>query len=707
MKKIDRKNIIFSLALLAIIVFQGLVLNHWAAKDTRPSEWDQSIHILRAMEYEETVQDVGWRAFLQPAYFDYPPFYHANLIWALGIVDDANDAGALVNFIFFVVLIISVFLIGAHFFDRFRGLAAAFLVSCYPIVIKMSRQTLIDFALLSFVVLSIYLLIKTENFRRLYWSVGLGVVFGLTMLLKWTAFIYISGPLVLALYQGIKKRYFLSIGLMVLSLCLVAAPWYLCNLFLVFEQLLDATTQHPASGVYFGRWFNWLWYPITLIDQINIFFVLLFIPGVIQSIRKRKHLFLWLWLIVPFVLFSLLSNKNIRYTMPVLPAVALLSVSWISIKNQKLFWVFLSVILFVFIVFLRSPHSRGSLVYGAAKVTLFPVDRPYPADWKHNEIIDFVVHNRKKEDPFTRVVTLSNVPTFHSRTLEVTLKRKGIKNCSFRGPSRRRWMEFSEFILLKKGNLGPPKSIGRIQRCVEVIKDSPDWFSQVYKEVGRWRLPDHSDAVLFQAQPDPVMDMNLGLFNFSVDEMVIGRIRAEGVQLKAIPSSLEDVARGHLAELSLSSQKVEYKDLTFEDVNLTLINPQVNLPLFLEEQKIEFLRLGRLKPEGTINTKSLLAYADRKCKWLKDPHIFFGDSHILIRGKVALFPIELGANIEVRGRTLETKLTRFRIAHIPIPLFLFGSITDQQVDLNPNREMPFYFDLKNIRGMGEQLRLET
>ncbi|HKP87081.1 MAG TPA: hypothetical protein VJZ26_13340, partial [Blastocatellia bacterium] len=66
--------------------------------------------------------------------------------------------------------------------------------------------------------------------------------------------------------------------------------------------------------------------------QMQMPFALLFGAGLIYSlVRLRKQsVMLYLWMLSGIGAFTLIANKDVRYTVPVLPAAALLSVCWVS-----------------------------------------------------------------------------------------------------------------------------------------------------------------------------------------------------------------------------------------------------------------------------------------------------------------------------------------------------------------------------------------
>src|SRR5581483_2275448 len=75
-----------------------------------------------------------------------------------------------------------------------------------------------------------------------------------------------------------------------------------------------------------------IFYWHTLISaQMQMPFGILFGLGTLYSLvrARRESLMLYLWLLSGVIMFTLVANKDVRYTVPVLPAAALLSVCWL------------------------------------------------------------------------------------------------------------------------------------------------------------------------------------------------------------------------------------------------------------------------------------------------------------------------------------------------------------------------------------------
>ncbi len=701
MRLFSRKSVV----LFFLIALNGFVLWRWMHQDAQPLSWDESIHMSVACDIHDGLARHDWMVLLKPATFNYPPIYHLTLALGMNVVKNLADVGAFVNFFYLVLLMVCVYFIGTHFLEPEHALTAAFLISCYPIIADIARFPMTDLALTAFVALGYLCLVKSEHFENVFWSLLFGVSVGLGMLIKWTGVFYLLGPLVLSLWHGLSEKRFKSIALSMALAGLLMLPWYSINLIVFMKRILLNSSLPPAGGMNLGAW-NWLWYWAGLFDQLYLPFFLLLIPGLLVFFWKPKFWSLFLWFVVPMIFFTFLNNKNTRYTMPVLPAAALLSVAWLP-PFRKIPLIIVNIIAALFFVtfhFFPAVHAGFNL--GPVPVPILSSREPVKADWQHKAILDKIRELKDPQTPFARVLLLSNTPFFHNNSLEMTARSLGVKGVSFRGPAKKRWLELYEFILIKTGDLGPDFTIGTVKNCVDFVSNPPDWFRNVYQEAGRWPLPDGSQGLLLHASPKPQNIPFDGLFNLELGEFQMPNVVAQKVSFKAVPLSPAQTAVGRLKELDFACASLSYKDFTIENVSLRFIQPQLNVPLFLESQEIQLIGLARLQPRVTLNADTLLAYIAKKAKFLRETEVDFEKEKIKLKTKASGVPLTLQASVWVQGDALHTRLDSLTVAGIPLPSFLLQSVTNRTVALTPNDEIPFYLDIHSIQGKGKTLVIE-
>lgn len=692
-------------ALIGVAVVNGWVLARWVQKDTRPLAWDESIHTHVAMDYRERWREEGPFAVLEPALFNYPPLYHVSVAAALGKTDDVGDTGALVNFFYLLMLMGAVFASAHVLMGSWPALAATTLLTAYPIVADMMRPTMTDISLTAWVALAFYFLLRSEDFHRPVWSGLFGLALGLGMLTKWSACLYLAGPFLFSSVRALRRKNWKWLALSMGVAGIVMAPWYSINLIPMMSRLSKVTSLPPASGVVLGPWTGWLWYPLSLFEQLDLLFLLLLLPGLAVVFWRPKLWPVALWFFVSLALFTLIRNRNVRYALPALPAAAMLSVAWLPPFRR---WIFAGVTALALVFTLVNsllPGLVGPLRIGSFEISVTDNRPPLDSDWKHREIIRRIDALRDPNAPFTRIVTVSNAAHFHSTTLNVTLRSMGIREFRFKGPSKRRWLELSEFILYKTGERGPAFSAGTVNACADFLENPPGWFGRVFREKDRWPLPDGSTAILYQCDPLPVRDVDAGLLNVELKELVLPKLKATDVMLRARPRSAKDTAVGRYDELLLSARRLEYQGVAFDDVSVRLVEPQVNLPLFLETQEIQLLSLRALYPRAAVSETGLTELLERKAGWIKRPDIRFENSALIVQAALSGIPVKLVARIKVSGDQLTTRLMSWRLAGIPLPKVFVRAVTNRRVTLRPNSETPFALKVGEIQGDDQWLRI--
>ena len=267
-------------------------------------------------------------------------------------------------FVFLFVLIFSVYRIGKKIADKRVGLLAAFIITLYPIIFNQMRVYMLDLPLTSMTALSIYLLLCTADFTNLRYSIAFGISCGLSMLIKANFLIFILCPLSIILVKSIfeyfrqsqhslslLKRKLQNFFYSSLTAAIIFLPLYVkfLNLYLVYPQHWGLL-KNPG---FLWRFVSLIWYFKTFIEnQLSFLFFAIFIIGMVFFLfhfknNKAKYTLLS-WIIPPFFLISLylcfmrgysdMEWMYVRYTMPILPAVAIITAIGLSgiLGNLKL-----------------------------------------------------------------------------------------------------------------------------------------------------------------------------------------------------------------------------------------------------------------------------------------------------------------------------------------------------------------------------------
>jgi hypothetical protein len=228
------------------------------------------------------------------------------------------------NSFFLLILLLSIYGAGTLLYDEKTGLLAAFFTSMFPLVFGQARNSMLDLPLMAMVSLSIWAVLKSNRFHSVFYSLLAGALCGLAQLTKETAFIFICFPVLFYLIKSYlaskDRRVILNFLLTLAAFAAVAgAVYFRPENFHVFKNY-----AHKIFGIYNNA--NFRYYLQTSHHILGPNITILSLPLLLSylvNFRKRDK-FVFCWLIIPLILFSLSQNKVPRFIMPILPAFSLL-----------------------------------------------------------------------------------------------------------------------------------------------------------------------------------------------------------------------------------------------------------------------------------------------------------------------------------------------------------------------------------------------
>ncbi len=367
-------------AMVFLIFFHGVNNFIWLKINKCPPTGAPALHLVSSLKYLDIISHPGADIFLRLAKVDffYPPLFpFISSIFAL-LFGKAEIVFLMTNVLFMSGIFICLYLIGYKIGDVRIGILAAYLLSLYPVFSYISRIFIIDIALCFMVVASILALIYSEGFKIRKHSVMFGILFGFGFLTKQTYIIFILGSVVVLFADSylrgnalIRRKIVrnLLFGILIgLSLCFF---WYYSHLKQMFPVLLNAVTDSSLvpydiklfslRSLFFYAW--------QLLDsQILLLFFLVFIFAVafiIFNKIKNKYITIFLaWILIAYFLLTFFPNKFFYYTLPYLPAIALISAyALLKIKRAHLRRILIVLVLaFGFLQFFMASYFNGTYV---------------------------------------------------------------------------------------------------------------------------------------------------------------------------------------------------------------------------------------------------------------------------------------------------------------------------------------------------------
>jgi len=323
----------------------------WALANQMPPSWDPADHLRTAYDFYLPLSEGRVAEFLHEVFqarHAYGPLFHwiSAVSFLLAGVSPVTALAA--NILGLTILLVSVNWMGSRLHpdppgtsslsSALRpGIIAALLSASYHFPAWLIHEAFLDYLLMAMVALAFALLMRADKFHVRADAVVLGIAAGLGMLAKQTFLFFFILPGIALLMRALIRRDRKAIANIFLSVVIaisIASIWYLPHIDDVIDiyqvNSRNASVESEAPPFSF-RFIAYYWGVLGGL-QIQLVFSLLFVVGLTYSIRRRlaRDWLLYLWILSGILSFTLIANKDTRYTVPILPAVALLSVSWLS-----------------------------------------------------------------------------------------------------------------------------------------------------------------------------------------------------------------------------------------------------------------------------------------------------------------------------------------------------------------------------------------
>lgn len=503
--------------ILLATAFLYLVISNviWMARDTRPPFWDMAGHASSALHVYDAFAEAGpaalWRIPSQHLTGYYPPLYHTVVAAMWSVFGKSILVARLANTIAIALLMWATYGIGCFVLDRWAAAISAVIVSFYPLMLWLSRETIIDYWLAGMVALAIWVLLKTDDFSNLGWSIAFGVAAGLGMLTKWTFLFFLILP---AIWLARKNWRNAAIAGGIATV--LAGYWYIPSI-PALHQFLAINT---AGGVFEGD-------PTRLSFQAMIFYIRAFegyqafLPLFVACaagafILKKSTNEHWvpilLWIAGGWLGLMLFRNKDPRYSVPLLPGMALITA--LAFQRRRV----LTGALLVFLVFQHYLVSFGIRTLPPTLVLMHAVSGelswdwnlytqsyfglwgpPAREDWKIEHVLKTVCAGDR--DGTIRLGLVPDIPRFDSIAFQfyIDLLRIPVRlqrNAGFDAAA----IGNNDFILIAENRLPHPASFGADPRVNDYILGHPDRF----RIVEEFPLPSGDMIQLYRVQSGAV-----------------------------------------------------------------------------------------------------------------------------------------------------------------------------------------------------------
>ena len=368
-----------ALTLIFIVLSSSTVA--WVLADETPPPWDPSDHIRAAYDYYTQLAHFNLSGFAREFFVEphyYSPLVHVASSLVFLVMGASRLTGIAVNLLSLALLLYSVEWMGRRLYggagrwsmaggrpsdvnvaessESFSkrlpgsiatpGVLAALLVACYHFPAWLIHDAFLDYPLIAITAFSFLLLMRAGDFTSTRAAALFGLIAGLGMLTKQTFPSFLALPVAyvtICVLVSRKMRAVLNLVLAGAIAAAVAAVWYaphLKDVIAIYHVNQQAAINENEAPLF--TFMSNAFYAHGLISEhTQIIFGGLFVIGLLFSLARfrKESVLLYLWLLGGLASFAFVANKDLRYTVPILPAVALLSVCWLGGERSSRSWV--------------------------------------------------------------------------------------------------------------------------------------------------------------------------------------------------------------------------------------------------------------------------------------------------------------------------------------------------------------------------------
>jgi 4-amino-4-deoxy-L-arabinose transferase-like glycosyltransferase len=296
-------------------------------------------------------------------YLDKPVLFFAAVAAAIEVFGANEFAARLMSLFFGLATAVLAGWFALRFWGRDAALVAATATATAPLALGLSRVVIMDTALSFFVVFALmcfFFAIESRSEERtvppfqwpwFVWTLVAWGAMGLGVLTKGP--VAFAVPLLVAAPYAIRRRASLAVwhpvGPVVMFALVLPWVWAVSREIPDFLHYVVVTETWARMTTDELRRTEPIWFflPVLLVGTFPWSIVAL------SSLRpktpreessdRRVRLYLWLWIVIPLVVFSLSRGKQEQYVLPLVPAVALLVASrwsscWKGVRFGSVVW---------------------------------------------------------------------------------------------------------------------------------------------------------------------------------------------------------------------------------------------------------------------------------------------------------------------------------------------------------------------------------
>ncbi|HSQ49225.1 MAG TPA: glycosyltransferase family 39 protein [Candidatus Deferrimicrobiaceae bacterium] len=310
-----------------------------------PLEWDEAIHLNSAL----TLQSGNFVAYLDTAF--YPPLFDSATALSFSILGVGLFSARLVSVLFSVLSLWVVFEFTSEMYGKKAGLLSTVLLGIMPGYFWMSRMALLETTLLFFFTLALLFFYRwLQNKQTKYiFLCGLAVGFGILTKYQMLVTLLIIAVSIVFLARGQLRSAFSRFALLIATSVAVVVPWIAVAYQVYASKILEEwfyalQVGNPEKFAYSGRYPAPIFYliemvwPYEIVHPLSIFLYGAGLTGLVFFALRhnRPDNYLLIWFLSTFVFFTLITNKEWRYVLPLFPVLAIATAILVLFGYRKL-----------------------------------------------------------------------------------------------------------------------------------------------------------------------------------------------------------------------------------------------------------------------------------------------------------------------------------------------------------------------------------
>ena len=503
--------------IITIIFLSIIIDNFFILKINNPPAWDQGYHLSNVFKMYNILEDQSinisekFNQLLNVTDSYRGPLTYFLLALFLKISKNTYQFTYLSNQIFNILCIFSIFNLGKLLKNESTGICAALIFTFSSIILNQRSDYLIDLSLTSFSTLGFLFFTKwyLDNKLFSFYSSLSGASLGLIFLTRPTGITIFFLPFVLIIVKLFNRKSSLGYSLkeflvFLTTFIIIIFPWFSRNWLTIITSTINAWNWgvNYQDGLEFYEIESWIYYfkkmPL-IFGPINfsIFATLFFIEkGLERNILNFKikfltklNLWFFIYILNCYLIISLMSTKDIRFIMPILPVLCIYPALFLDSEDFRIFSSKSKKIILIISLFC-------SLFFTKSKLYSDRVNSYAIYEWPHADIVKEI----KKESrnltstlailPDTKEINTFNLEAEAARQREYVAVRQVISN----EETYKEDLEFFDWFLIKTGDQGVMSNKAKNLLNQYLLK-SPSFIIQ--KE---WVLPDKSKLSLLRRE---------------------------------------------------------------------------------------------------------------------------------------------------------------------------------------------------------------